>query len=158
MGIKRHAQNAASIARSATKSVFECGRNTGLSGGSASIANWKVAMFETPTEILGHYASADAVDSFIAYRRKHKRAALSERGAMMIAKTLRSINEKGGDATEALDMAQEHGWQTIKEDWYFGTKSKTIHGANGGNTRADATTRAIAFSGPARRTPSSDSF
>jgi hypothetical protein len=115
-------------------------------------------MIETPASILSHHADSDAVDSFIAYRKKHKRAPLSERGALMIAKTLSSINEKGGDATEALDMAQEHGWQTIKEDWYFGQKRTTTRNSNGNTANSDATARAVAFAGTARRTPTEDCF
>ena len=57
-------------------------------------------MIETPSDILCHHANRDAVDSFIAYRKKHKRAALSERGAVMIAKSLQEINAQGGDASE----------------------------------------------------------
>jgi hypothetical protein len=115
-------------------------------------------MIETPANILSHHADSDAVDSFIAYRKKHKRAPLSERGALMIAKTLRSINENGGDATEALDMAQEHGWQTIKEDWYFGQKRTTTRNSNCNTSNSDATARAVAFAGTARRTPTEDCF
>jgi hypothetical protein len=48
-------------------------------------------MIETPADILSHHADADAVDSFIAYRKKHKRAALTERGAAQLAKTLRDL-------------------------------------------------------------------
>lgn len=114
-------------------------------------------MIETPSQILCHHAGREAVDSFIAYRKKHKRAALTERGAVMLAKTLAEINAAGGDATEALDIAQERGWQTIKAEWYW--RDKDGNGPNvkkGG--RADATARAISFAGQARRTPSADSF
>ena len=114
-------------------------------------------MIETPADILSHHADADAVDSFIAYRKKHKRAALTERGAALLAKTLREINADGGDATEALDIAQERGWQTIKKEWYWNDKNGNT-GGNAGNRDTDATTRAISFAGPARRTPSADSF
>ena len=112
---------------------------------------------ETPANILSHHADHDAVDSFIAYRKKHKRAALTDRGAMMLAKTLMEINAAGGDATEALDMAQEHGWQTIKANWYWRQKDdKRI--SNAGNSRPHATTRAISFAGAAIRTPRADCF
>lgn len=73
----------------------------------------------SPSDILSQYADREAVDSFLAYRKKHKRAPLTDRGAKMLAKSLAEIVAQGGDATEALDMAQEHGWQTIKPEWYF---------------------------------------
>jgi len=112
-------------------------------------------MIETPADMLAHHASAEAVASFIDYRKKHKRAALSERGAMMLAKTLRDINASGGDASEALDIAQERGWQTIKLEWYWHDKN----GNRGAQpSRADATTQAITFAGRACRTPGEDSF
>lgn len=112
-------------------------------------------MIETPEEILYHHADTEAVDSFIAYRKKHKRAALTDRGALMIAKSLVEINRAGGDATEALDLAQEHGWQTIKPEWYW----KAKNGNGNRNTRtsnADASDREIAFASRAIRTPSID--
>ena len=83
-------------------------------------------MLETPADILSHWADRDAVDSFIAYRKKHKRAALTDRGAMMVAKTLKEIKDAGGSPTEALDMAQEHGWSTIKAEWYFKMRPKPM--------------------------------
>lgn len=115
-------------------------------------------MIETPSEILARYADPDAVTSFIAYRRKHKRAALSERGAVMIAKTLQEIAAAGGDATEALDMAQEHGWQTIKVNWYWKQKDGERTNNPRGNSASDTTAREIAFAARANRAPSSDCF
>ena len=113
-------------------------------------------MIETPAEILSHAAGKDAADSFVAWRKKLRKP-LTERAALMIAKTLVSINADGGDATEALDMAQEHGWQTIKKDWYWRCKN-----ANGnrqaGHARANADERIIAFAAGFARTPSSDCF
>lgn len=79
-------------------------------------------MLETPAQILGHEASSDAVQGFIAWR-KATRKPLTERAAMMVAKTLREITGHGGDADEALDLAQEHGWQTIKPHWYWRLKN-----------------------------------
>jgi len=112
-------------------------------------------MLETPAEILCHAASADAVHSFIAWRKATKKP-LTERAAMMIAKTLREITGAQGDADEALDLAQEHGWQTIKTDWYW--RIKNGNGNRNSATSADATSRQISFAGTAIRTPSEDSF
>ena len=81
-------------------------------------------MIETPAQILEHDASADAVRSFIAWRKATKKP-LTERAAALIAKSLREITADGGDADEALDLTQEHGWQTMKPEWYWNIK----HGA-----------------------------
>jgi len=78
-------------------------------------------MLETPSQILAHHAEAEACDSFTAWR-KRIRKPLTDRAACMIAKTLAAINAAGGDATEALDMAQEFGWSSIKPDWYWSKK------------------------------------
>lgn len=75
-----------------------------------------------PAEALSHHADADAVDSFIAWRKARKKP-LTDRAAKMVAKTLADINAAGGDATEALDLAQERGWLTIKSDWYWNDKN-----------------------------------
>lgn len=113
-------------------------------------------MIETPTEILAHAAGHDAASSFIAWRKKTRKP-LTERAALMIAKTLAAIQVAGGDAAEALDLAQEHGWQTIKLEWY----QKVKHG-NANHTRGhsatDAADRQIAFAARAARTPGEDCF
>ena len=75
-------------------------------------------MIETPSEILAHHASKEASDSFVAWRKKAKRP-LTETAALRIAKTLASIVAAGGDASDALGVAEERGWQTIRPDWYF---------------------------------------
>ena len=75
-------------------------------------------MIETPTEIIAHHASQAAASSFTAWRKKSRKP-LTEAAALRIAKTLGEINAAGGDASDALGMAEEHGWQTIKADWYF---------------------------------------
>ena len=115
-------------------------------------------MIETPADILAHYADLDAVESFISYRKKHKRAALTERGAIMIAKTLSAINADGGDATEALDLAQEHGWQTIKTEWYWSIKNGNRNSTTSTSSVTDAEARQIAFAAGARRTPDPNCF
>ena len=75
-------------------------------------------MIETPAEILAHHATQDAADSFTAWRKKIKRP-LTETAALRIAKTLAAIRAAGGDPSDALAMAEEHGWWTIKAEWYF---------------------------------------
>lgn len=83
-------------------------------------------MIESPSEILAHHASEDAATSFIAWRKRVKKP-LSETGALRIAKTLAAIRAAGGDPSDALAMAEEHGWQTIKAEWYFKTvKSESV--------------------------------
>jgi hypothetical protein len=114
-------------------------------------------MIETPSQILAHHADAEACDSFTAWR-KRIRKPLTERAALMIAKTLAAINAAGGDATEALDMAQEHGWQTIKADWYWSQiNGKRNHDARRASC-ANTADREISFAGSAIRTPSPDCF
>lgn len=114
-------------------------------------------MLETPEQILSHHADADACDSFIAWRKKLKKP-LTERAALMLAKTLSAINASGGDATEALDLAQEHGWQTIKENWYWKVKNGDRNNHKRADTVSDTASRQIAFAARAIRTPGSDCF
>ena len=113
-------------------------------------------MIETPAEILSHAASPDAASSFVAWRKKLRKP-LTERAALSIAKTLVAINAAGGDATEALDLAQEHGWQTIKPDWYWNLKNGNRN-RQAGNPRANAPDRQISFAATAIRTPGADCF
>jgi hypothetical protein len=115
-------------------------------------------MLETPSEILCRYADKEAADSFIAYRKKHKRSALTERGAVMIAKTLREIAAEGGDPTEALDMAQEMGWQSIKAEWYWRNKHGNGNHNAARNPASDTADREISFAAAAIRTPDKDCF
>ena len=110
-------------------------------------------MIESPADILGHYASADAVSSFCAWR-KRIRKPLTETAALRLAKTLAAINAAGGDASDALGMAEEHGWQTIKPEWYFGKRSAN----QAGHSAADASTRAVAFAAGFARSPGDDCF
>jgi hypothetical protein len=113
-------------------------------------------MIETPEEILSHHADSAACDSFIAWRKRIKKP-LTERAALMIAKTLSAINAGGGDATEALDLAQEHGWQTIKPEWYWRQKNGNEH-STAGHSRADTADRSIAFAAGFARTPDKSCF
>lgn len=112
-------------------------------------------MIETPSQILCHHADADAVDSFLAYRKKHKRSPLSERGAKMLAKSLMEINAAGGDASEALDVAQERGWQTIKKEWYFNDRNGN---SQQGNRDTNAGSEQAAIAARFARTPDGDCF
>jgi len=75
-------------------------------------------MIETPAEIIAHVASPEAASSFVAWRKRVKKP-LTEAAALRIIKTLIAIKTAGGDPDDALAMAEEHGWQTIKAEWYF---------------------------------------
>tara|TARA_R110000803_G_scaffold208238_1_gene276777 strand:- start:285 stop:674 length:390 start_codon:yes stop_codon:yes gene_type:complete len=80
-------------------------------------------MIETPLEILQHEASTDAAEGFIEWRKLIKKP-LTARAAAMVGKTLREITGNGGDADEALDLAAERGWQTVKASWYWNDKAQ----------------------------------
>ncbi len=90
-----------------------------------------------PASILSHHAESDAVDSFIAWRKARKKP-LTDRAAKMVAKTLADINAAGGDATEALDLAQERGWLTVKFAWYFNSKEQDDDSKPTGNDKFGA--------------------
>ena len=75
--------------------------------------------------ILCQSASDAAVTSFIAYRRKSKGKALTVTAATRLAKQLDEIFANGGDADDALGMAEERGWLTVQPDWYFKAKGQT---------------------------------
>lgn len=90
----------------------------------------------TAREILCSWASPNAVDSFMAYRRKHKRGGpLTETAATRLAASLREIFDSGGDTDDALGMAEERGWISIKPDWYFNAKGRQ-HGKPTGDDPA----------------------
>ena len=110
-------------------------------------------MIETPDQILAHYATAAASISFVAWRKRIKKP-LTETAALRIAKTLAEINAAGGDATDALGMAEERGWQSIKSEWYFGQRNN--NGA--ANPHANATDRRISIAAGFARTPGEDCF
>lgn len=111
-------------------------------------------MIETPAEILAHHASTEAANSFVAWR-KAQRKPLTETAALRIAKSLAWIKFAGGDPSDALGMAEERGWQTIKSEWYFGALKDN---ARGKSTGPDATSNAINVAARADRTPRSDCF
>lgn len=71
-----------------------------------------------PADILCEIATPKAVKSFLGYRRKIRKP-VSEVAAERIAKTLTSIANQGGSPDDALGMAEEKGWQSIKAEWYF---------------------------------------
>lgn len=110
-------------------------------------------MIETPSEILAHYATTAASISFVSWRKRIKKP-LTETAALRIAKTLAEINAAGGDATDALGMAEERGWQSIKLEWYFGQRNHN----GSANSHANASDRRIANAAGFARTPGEDCF
>jgi hypothetical protein len=91
-------------------------------------------------EALEEVATPAAVTSFLAYRRKSKAGALTPTGARRLAASLREIFDAGGDTDDALAMAEERGWRSIKPDWYF----KEAGNGQSHRTGQDTALRAIA--------------
>lgn len=81
-------------------------------------------------ETLCDWASPDAVASFIAYRKQTKGKALTLTAAKRLASNLKEIFNAGGDTDDALGLAEERGWQSIKPEWYFNDKQRADRGAN----------------------------
>lgn len=71
-----------------------------------------------PVEILTEVASADAASSFVAFRKQIKKP-LTATAAGRLRGALLQIKAQGGDPDDALGMAEERGWQSIKPEWYF---------------------------------------
>jgi hypothetical protein len=112
-------------------------------------------------DALTAWASESAALSFIAYRKKSKGKALTETAAKRLAETLKAIFQAGADPDDALGMAEERGWLTVKADWYF--REKERGNGNGyskanGAANPDATARQIAFAAGFARSPGIDSF
>lgn len=106
--------------------------------------------YNKPDDILGtlcRWASEDAVKSFIAYRRKSKSKALTLTAAKRLASQLEAIFNQGGDTNDALGLAEEHGWQTIKSEWYFNSKNQTNSQQRGNAQFDEARERALRIGG-----------
>ena len=92
--------------------------------------------------LLESWAGAEAVASFLAYRRKSKGKALTLTASKRLAQNLKAIFQAGGNPDDALGMAEERGWLTIEPDWYFNAKGK--HHGNRPSAADNPTLRAIA--------------
>lgn len=105
-------------------------------------------------DALAQVASEEAATAFVDYRKgMGKRYALTPRAAQMIARSLQTIRDQGGDPDEALDMAQERGWMTIKPGWYWNAKKsegRNLRVVSNGQHRQDD--RLAAFVSGARGT------
>ena len=80
-----------------------------------------VIVKDTPKSVLCRFAGDEAVSSFLEYRRKKKGGALTLTAAKRLSKHLDAINRDGGDADDALGMAEEKGWSSVEPTWYFNT-------------------------------------
>jgi hypothetical protein len=87
-------------------------------------------------DVLCQWASEDAVRSFIAYRRKQKGKALTLTAAKRLASNLKEIFNNGGNTDDALGLAEERGWQSIKPEWYFNATSNSRSTRTGGGHNA----------------------
>jgi hypothetical protein len=100
-----------------------------------------------------HGVTDEAAKIFIRHR-KILRKPLSPIAADRLAKTLWEIVHSDGDASDALGMAEEKGWQSIQPNWYFNAKGKShanrnqITISNGcGNGPADARPNLLRLAG-----------
>lgn len=80
------------------------------------------------SQALLAWASPQSVESFIAYRKRHKAKALTPTGAKRLAGHLQEIFNAGGDCNDALAMIEEKGWASIEPDWYFRAKGTANNG------------------------------
>jgi hypothetical protein len=87
-------------------------------------------------DVLCQWASEEAVRSFIAYRRKQRGKALTLTAAKRFAINLKEIFNNGGNTDDALGLAEERGWQSIKPEWYFTATSRSRPTRNGGGHNA----------------------
>lgn len=71
-----------------------------------------------PIDILAEVVSADAAASFASFRRQTKKP-LTATAARRLRGALLEIKAQGGDPDDALGMAEERGWQSIRPEWYF---------------------------------------
>lgn len=110
------------------------------------------------SEQLERFASPNAALSFIAYRKRHKGGALTVTAAKRIAASLQEILRQGYDPDDALGMAEERGWQTIKPEWYFKEKGNVAGNrpSGGSSNRADAALANIARIAGLGQTPGDD--
>jgi hypothetical protein len=79
-------------------------------------------------DCLAMWASEAAVNSFIEYRKKSKSKGLTLTAAKRLASTLQEIFNAGENPDDALGLAEERGWQTVKADWYFQSQRPTERG------------------------------
>lgn len=121
-----------------------------LFGGQQKKARPKAKVDEAFSKMQGAGGvSDDAVRSYLAYRKTTKAKGTTPRAAQMVAKELIAISQRGGDPDEALDMAQLHGWQGLKADWYFNKRGQDNGNRfdNGGSGGGAAGTRRPANGG-----------
>jgi len=114
----------------------------------------KAATKETPKSVLCKYAGETSVSSFLEYRRKKKGGALTVTAAKRLSKHLDQINLDGGDADDALGMAEEKGWTSVEPTWYFNMINQQRNGGrkngNGNNNTNDPALESISRAARAR--------
>jgi len=109
-------------------------------GARAPVINEASEIFDC----LTMWASEAAVKSFIEYRKKFKSKGLTLTAAKRLASTLREISNAGGDTDDALGLAEERGWPTVKADWYFQSQRTTQRGKGGAGSGMAAAFASVA--------------
>lgn len=85
-------------------------------------------------EILSKLATPEAAASFAAYRIKMKKP-LTETGATRLNAQLEKILQAGHDPDDALGLAEERGWQSVKAEWYENEKGQQNGNRDSRNTQ-----------------------
>lgn len=67
--------------------------------------------------IISSWASREAAEGFVKFRRKSRHKALTERAAKSLASKLQELFNMGIDTDAALLKAEERGWATIEVEW-----------------------------------------
>lgn len=96
------------------------------------------------SETLCAWASSEAVASFIAYRKRSKAKALTLTAAKRLAESLKEIFNAGGNTDDALGLAEERGWQSIKPEWYFNDRQRNERGSGRSGSGMAAAFAAVA--------------
>ena len=111
-----------------------------------------------PVEILAEAASENAASSFVAFRKQINKP-LTATAAGRLRGILSEIKAQGGDPDDALGMAEERGWQSIKPEWYFKeTANAQSPQHNRQLSRADATSLGFDVVARTRRASSEPLF
>jgi hypothetical protein len=89
-------------------------------------------------DLLSKWSSKEAAVSFEKYRRGHKAKALTLTAAKRLSGELQEIFNAGYDPSDALGLAEERGWASVKLDWYESSQNRKKAGVKNGSYENDS--------------------